>query len=586
MWLIATLTSTLAGALPTPPTVELSVERVRRSTAGPNFLCYNLDASANRGFFWRNISLHNGLGQRIARQAAALALGQEAEYSLLRFGGEGNDFLTYAFGGDSCPQPATPTHQCMNESTWRAVLDLSAASNARLIVGLSMNTGVDLGRRRPGDDPFPYPWDPSNARKLLQWTIDAKLDHLIYGLELGNEQNAKYSATQIAHNFAILAQLTKELWPAHTHASGSSGHVPPKIFGPDPHGLHTPTRARESPRLLGPDPHSFRGGLPGTNATLEWIREWLTASRAAGVPVHAVTHHEYIEVEPNASGFTDPTRLDMSGEIAHKVNATVRSVDANVAIIAGEIGPHNGGNPPCNHSSMRWAVFGDSLWYADALAAKAFHGYEAFCRQDLIGGDYGLLDCRDGTALPDYFVALLWTRTMGRVVLSTRARAEDEGEGAGALHWSLGGAATAFAHAGQHEHEHEPSAGGAAALLRLYAQCSAPSGGFAAGSVTVLAINLDQRARGLTFEGLGKDALAYALEANGDPNASLTGKGGLLGTGVLLNRRPVSVGVDGTVPPLPAEAVGKATVVVPPVSVAFYVLPHAAHPECSGSEKA
>ena len=122
--------------------------------------------------------------------------------------------------------------------------------------------------------------------------------------------------------------------------------------------------------------------------------------------------------------------------------------------------------------------------------------------------------------------------------------------------------------------------GGAAALLRLYAQCSAPSGGFAAGSVTVLAINLDQRARGLTFEGLGKDALAYALEANGDPNASLTGKGGILGTGVLLNRRPVSVGVDGTVPPLPAEAVGKATVVVPPVSVAFYVLPHAAHPEC------
>jgi hypothetical protein len=32
--------------------------------------------------------------------------------------------------------------------------------------------------------------------------------------------------------------------------------------------------------------------------------------------------------------------------------------------------------------------------YADSLGAKAFHGYTGHCRQDLIGADYGLLDCR------------------------------------------------------------------------------------------------------------------------------------------------------------------------------------------------
>ena len=42
---------------------------------------------------------------------------------------------------------------------------------------------------------------------------------------------------------------------------------------------------------------------------------------------------------------------------------------------------------------MRWANWGDSFWYADALGAKAAHGYSGFARQDFIGIDYGLLDC-------------------------------------------------------------------------------------------------------------------------------------------------------------------------------------------------
>ena len=28
----------------------------------------------------------------------------------------------------------------------------------------------------------------------------------------------------------------------------------------------------------------------------------------------------------------------------------------------GEIGPHNGGAPGCDHTSMRWATYADSLW--------------------------------------------------------------------------------------------------------------------------------------------------------------------------------------------------------------------------------
>ena len=54
--------------------------------------------------------------------------------------------------------------------------------------------------------------------------------------------------------------------------------------------------------------------------------------------------------------------------------------------------------------------------------------YDSFCRQDLIGADYGLLDCATAEPLPDY-AALLWTKTMGRMASTStrRAAAADDG---------------------------------------------------------------------------------------------------------------------------------------------------------------
>lgn len=113
-----------------------------------------------------------------------------------------------------------------------------------------------------------------------------------------------------------------------------------------------------------------------------------------------------------------------------------------------EIGPHNGGAPPCNSSFERWANFADIFWYADAMAAHAAAGVKVFNRQDLVGAvrpteyllqpahrfnlrkcychnfgrangqDYGLLDCATHMPTPDYFLALLWGRLMGNKVLT------------------------------------------------------------------------------------------------------------------------------------------------------------------------
>jgi hypothetical protein len=116
--------------------------------------------------------------------------------------------------------------QCLNETLWRDLLSFTAAAKAKMIFGLSMNTGEDLvavgagsysarshcrvvppptrsipGLRRdsaplflrqrrdrtPGAGPggYPFPWDPSNARAILEWTMAQQLDHLIFGFELG-----------------------------------------------------------------------------------------------------------------------------------------------------------------------------------------------------------------------------------------------------------------------------------------------------------------------------------------------------------------------------------------------------------------
>ena len=102
---------------------------------------------------------------------------------------------------------------------WRDFLSFVEAANAKLIFGLSMRTG-----KKDPADPAPYPWDPENARELLQWTLDHGYGDLIGGFELGNEQDQVYTGTQQAHDIEILYNLTVELWPDASHR--------PMLWGP------------------------------------------------------------------------------------------------------------------------------------------------------------------------------------------------------------------------------------------------------------------------------------------------------------------------------------------------------------------
>ena len=233
----------------------------------------------------------------------------------------------------------------------------------------------------------------------------------------------------------MLSNLLIELWPEPA--------TRPKIIGPDVHGFHS-------------DPLAS----PAEEPKLRFLKEFAPNCSQLGVPLHAATHHEYIEVDENPTTPPRLSQLTITNQIATAVNDTLTRVAPSVQIWAGEIGPHNGGTVPCDHSMMRWANFADSHWYLDAMGVKAASGYSVFCRQDFVGIDYGMIDCSTYAPLPDYYAGILWSKLMGSVVL--KATSSDP-------------------------------------TLRAYSHCSA-GGGAAA---TVLLINLDPTTqRTVTLHGL------------------------------------------------------------------------------------
>ena len=160
----------------------------------------------------------------------------------------------------------------------------------------------------------------------------------------------------------------------------------------------------------------------------------------------------------------------------------------------------------------------------------------------------------------------------------------------------------------------------AAPLLRVYAHCTALAelGKAANGGVTLLVIRSRERtpisarlrldpasisltARpprsppreislsdaplSLAFDAaLGGAQRAYVLAPSDDPSSSLTGRAGLLGTGITLNGELLAAGANGSVARLaPAPLDGASAVTVPPHAIGFYVFPTADHPACPWS---
>lgn len=89
-------------------------------------------------------------------------------------------------------------------------------------------------------------------------------------------------------------------------------------------------------------------------------------------------------------------------------------------------GAYNSGRPGVTNAFM------SSFWYLDGFGVLSEKGHQSFCRQTLVGGNYGLLQATGTNSYapnPDFYALALWQNLMGRSVLEVERSDGVEGEG-------------------------------------------------------------------------------------------------------------------------------------------------------------
>jgi heparanase 1 len=199
-------------------------------------------------------------------------------------------------------------------------------------------------------------------------------------------------------------------------------------------------------------------------------------------------------------------------------------------------------------------AFVDSFWFVTQLGSLAQVGVATQCRQSLVGGAYELLDKHTFQPNPDYYIALLWTRLMGRRVIGVT----------------------------------QPGPDTSTPLVRAYAHCSSEGdeegGGAPAGSIAVAIINADSSAtarvdlRGLTQLAPRQE---YRLTAPAAAGGGST-ESQLHSRSVALNGKTLDMAEDGSLPPLVPVVVTNVTevLVVHPLEIIFVVFEGADAASC------
>ena len=164
------------------------------------------------------------------------------------------------------------------------------------------------------------------------------------------------------------------------------------------------------------------------------------------------------------------------------------------------------------------------------MSQKAKAGYAAYCRQDFIGADYGLVNYTTFEPSPDYWLLLLWKRLVGQKVLSVDQPLE--------------------------------------ATTRAYAFCSTPSAPTSLGSAVLVLINL------------AEEEVCYSSPEGTTPGSNLIvytltpGAGGVESSSILFNGVPLALDSSGKVPAIIGKAVPSSDgITLPPLSVVFVLLP-------------
>ncbi|XP_020589068.1 heparanase-like protein 3 [Phalaenopsis equestris] len=269
------------------------------------------------------------------------------------------------------------TEGCLPLSRWDQLNEFFRESGATIIFGLNaLNGRVPLS-----DGSLGGPWDYTNAASLIRYTVNK--GYRISGWELGNELSgsgvgARINADQYAEDLMNLDRVVDQTYKGY--------QFKPLVIGP--------------------------GGFFDAN----WFNEFIVKAKSS---LDVISHHIYNlgpGVDQNlVEKILNPSYLDGEASTFSNLRDILKSTGASTSAWVGEAGgAYNSGR----HLVTNAFVF--SFWYLDQLGMSSLYDTKTYCRQSLIGGNYGLLNTTTFKPNPDYYSALLWHRLMGPKVLSTK----------------------------------------------------------------------------------------------------------------------------------------------------------------------
>ncbi|KAK8465847.1 hypothetical protein PHAVU_009G190797 [Phaseolus vulgaris] len=457
----------------------------------------------------------------------------------IRLGGSLQDQVLYDVG--SLKSPCHPLQKikgglfgfskgCLHMKRWDELNQFFNETGAIVTFGLN----ALHGKHQISHNVWEGTWDPTNAYDFIKYTISK--GYKIDSWELGNELSGKGIGASVG-----VAQYGKDLIKLK------------QILGT----LYENSKFK--PSLV----------APGGFYERQWYDKLLQVS-GSGI-INVLTHHLY-NLGPGSdehleSKILDPERLSKVESIFGNLSETIQTYGPWSSAWVGEAGgAYNSGG---NHVSN---TFLNSFWYLDQLGIASRYNTKVYCRQTLIGGNYGLLNTTTFTPNPDYYSALLWHRLMGKKVLTVSSDVSSP-------------------------------------FLRTYAHCSKDRVG-----VTLLLINLSNETRftlsirnpvsasiekevatNIHKEDSFFDKLKKAFSWVGTKGSEVTFReeyhltpkdGYLKSQTMVLNGIPLELTEQGDLPRLdPVSSNVRSPIYITPLSIAFVVYPNFDAPACASQQK-
>ncbi|XP_048134211.1 heparanase-like protein 3 isoform X2 [Rhodamnia argentea] len=491
-------------SVPGGATVQLNVSVGRSAVANveDDFVCATLDWWPPEKCDYGTCSWHRASLLNLDLSNKMLFNAIKAFSSLkIRLGGSLQDKVLYAT--DDLKQPC-PQFTKDPKSMFGFTEGCLTMASAKVIFGLNALNGRTIQRPH---GPAVGAWDSKNAESFIRYTVSK--NYTILGWEFGNELSGSGVGTRVA---------------ASQYASDT---------------LHLKNLVLDIYKSIEPKPLIL---APGGSYDALWFKEYLDKTPKS---LDAITLHIY-----NLGSGADqhliekilnPTYLDGIAKTFRKLQSTIKgsaSATSAVAWVGEAGGAFKSGRDGVSNA------FVYSFWYLDQMGIASTFDTKTYCRQSLIGGNYGLLDATSNNPNPDYYSALLWHRLMGRKVLGASFSGSNK--------------------------------------IRVYAHCAKASKG-----VTLLMINLDGSSIfEVMVEGLKNSvSLPKGLnDANMREEYHLTPQdGNLHSQTLLLNGNILAVSPSGDIPALePKYLNSTSSIVVGPHSIVFAHMPYHVIPACNG----